>query len=417
MPYPGPAAPREHRPFQGWRIVGVAFLVDFIAVGFFFYSYGVFFKAVAADFGGTRLGVAVGISLTNLVGACLAPFVGRALDRRPIRPLMLAGSACVVAGFAAISQITALWQYYLILATLVALGLSAMGGMASATLVANWFVARRGTAMGIATMGISLSGLIMPPVATWLVAHVGWRGGFGVYAVGTALVVIPVVALFVVSRPEDVGQRPDGGAAPEPLPSLPPVQERTWRTRDILRSSRFWAIALPFSMAFSATSAILTHMVPHATDLGIAPYRAASVLSFTAGAGVAGKLAWGWLVDRGDPRWAVWGSFGTQLAGVAVLAQADQYSLLVASALLFGFGMGGLVPLQGALTGMAFGRLSFGKSMGLLRPVQVPIHAIGIPLAGWIFDATGSYAIAFDVFLGAYVVGILLVAMIRLKRT
>ncbi len=417
MPSLAPSTARIGTPFHGGRIVGVAFTVDFIAVGFFFYSYGVFFKAVAADFGGSRLDVAIGISLTSFVGACLAPFVGRALDRRPIRPMMLAGTACVIVGFASISQITALWQYYLILATLIALGLSAMGGISSATLVANWFVTRRGTAMGIATMGISLAGLVMPPVATWLVAHAGWRGGFGVYAIVTGLVVIPVVSRFVVGRPEDVGQRPDGEAVPESPPELPALQERTWRTREILRSSRFWAIALPFAMAFSATSAILTHLVPHATDLGITAYRAASVLSFAAGAGMAGKLTWGWLVDRGDPRWAVWGSFGTQLAGVAVLAQADQYGLLVAAALLFGFGMGGLVPLQGALTGMAFGRLSYGKSMGLLRPVQVPIHAVGIPLAGWIFDATGSYEIAFHICLGAYVAAALLAAMIRLERS
>ena len=74
--------------FLGWRMVAVAFFVDFIAVGFFFYSYGVFFKAIAIEFGDSRLGVAVGITLTQGVGALLAPFLGRALDRYPLKLIM-----------------------------------------------------------------------------------------------------------------------------------------------------------------------------------------------------------------------------------------------------------------------------------------------------------------------------------------
>ena len=70
-------------------MVLVAFFVDFIAVGFFFYSYGVFFKAIAEDFGDGRLGVALGMTVTHAVGAVVAPLVGRALDRFPLRPLFL----------------------------------------------------------------------------------------------------------------------------------------------------------------------------------------------------------------------------------------------------------------------------------------------------------------------------------------
>ena len=65
-------------------MVTVAFFVDFIAVGFFFYSYGVFFKAIAAEFGDSRLGVALGLTVTSAVGALVAPMVGRALDKYPL---------------------------------------------------------------------------------------------------------------------------------------------------------------------------------------------------------------------------------------------------------------------------------------------------------------------------------------------
>jgi len=411
------SAPPPDWRFYGWRIVGVAFLVDFVAVGFFFYSYGVFFKAIAADLGsGTRFGVSLGLSLSNVVGAAVAPFIGRALDRVPVTRIMITGAVCVSLGFLLLSQISAFWQYYLVLGTLLGVGGTMMGGLASSKLVANWFVRRRGTAFGIATVGISLSGLVMPTAATWLIATLGWRGGFAVYGLCTLAVVVPLVARFVVDRPEARGLRPDGDSPlPEEAPG-PYAGDTMWRTRDIVRSRNFWVISLSFALVLSALSAVLVHLVPYADDLGIPSYRAAWVLSISAGMGVLGKVVFGWLFDRSDPRIAVWISFGMQLGGLLLLMGARSYGGLVTAALVFGFGMGGVIPLQASVVGSAFGRLSFGKLLGLLRPFQVPISALGVPLAGWIYDATGSYQSAFQLFAGVYVVAALIVAGLRVDR-
>jgi predicted MFS family arabinose efflux permease len=272
---------------------------------------------------------------------------------------------------------------------------------------------KRGTALGVATMGVSLSGLVMPTLATWLVQELGWRAGFAIYSAGVLVIVVPLVAFFVVTRPEDVGQRPDGDPTDEEA-RAGGVPEVFWRTRDILRARNFWFIALPFAAVFSSLSAILIHIVPYANDLGITGYRAGWVLSIAAGAGVLGKLVFGRLVDLWDARFAVWTSFGTQIVGLVLLLQGVGYSGLVLGAVVFGFGMGGVVPLQGALAGLAFGRLSFGEVMGLMRPVQVPLHALGIPLAAWIHDTTGSFEPAFQIFLGVYAASCALIALLRL---
>jgi MFS family permease len=393
-------------------MVRVAFLVDFIAVGFFFYSFGIFYPAIAAEFGEGFSLVAAGIAVSNFVSGLFGPFVGRALDRRPLKHMMLLGAVLVSAGFACLSQTTALWQYYLVLGTFFSLGLGMMGGMASSKLVANWFERQRGKALGIATMGVSLSGMVMPTVATWLRDGWGWRDGFLAYSVGILVIVLPVVTLFVVTRPEDVGQRPDGdGEDAEPLVDTP--VDRVWTSREILRSPNFWVIALSFALVFSALSAILVHLVPHAQDLGFRGYQPGWVLSAGAGAGVIGKVFFGWLVDRGDPRIAVLTSFLIQIVGLGLILNASAYAALMAGGLVFGFGMGGVVPLQGAVSGMAFGRFSFGSVLGLMRPVQVSLHAVGIPLAAWIHDTTGSFDLAFWIFLGVYLASCLLIAGLR----
>jgi MFS family permease len=407
-----PAAPR---PFLGWRMVGSACLVDFIAVGFFFYSFGVFYPAIAVDFAGASFAVALGISVSNFVSGLAAPFVGRALDRRPLKPVMLLGAVIVSSGFALLSLSTRLWQYYLVMGTCFAFGLSMMGGMASSKLVANWFVLRRGTALGFATMGVSLSGLVMPPLATWLVESLGWRGGFQVYSLGILAIVVPVVSLVVVTRPEEVGQHPDG-LAPLVAGDHGYTADVTWSTRELLRTREFWVIALPFALVFSALSAILIHLIPYASDLGIGGYRKGWILSASAGSGAIGKLVFGRLIDRVDPRLAVLISFGTQFVGLIGIHLAGGFTPLIAAASLFGFGMGGVVPLQGAIAGMAFGRISFGSAMGLMRPVQVPLHALGVPLAAWIHDRTGAYAEAWYLFLAVYAVSSAIILMLRVKR-
>jgi MFS family permease len=401
--------------FYGWRIIGVAFVVEFIAVGFFFYSFGVYFKEIDKDLASSRLGVSLGMMVTSLMGGIIAPFMGRALDRYPIRRIMLMGAVALSIAFALLSQVRAIWQFYLVLGTFFAFGMSMMGGLATTKLVANWFQARRGTALGIAGVGISLSGFVMPPIAAWLVSELGWRGGFLVYALGTLAVVVPVVALFVVNRPEDMGLLPDGAASP-PEKGDEASADVLWNTRQALRSRNFWAIALPFAMSFSSLSAVLIHLVPHANDGGIPLARAAWVLSFAAGAGVLGKLVFGRLVDLVEPRVAVWSSLGTQLAGLLMIMLDLGYAGLVAGAVVFGFGMGGVVPLQGAVAGLVFGRLSFGKVLGLMRPVQFLVGLIGVPLAGWVYDTTGSYDLAWKFFCGVYIVASLLIAALRVRR-
>jgi MFS family permease len=393
-------------------MVAVAFLVDFVAVGFFFYSFGIFYRAIDADFAGATVWVAAGISVSNLIGGLFGPYIGQLLDRRPLKRVMIAGACIVSAGFVALSQTQSLWQYYLVLGTFFAIGLSMMGGMASTKLVANWFMLKRGRALGIATMGVSLSGIVMPPVATWLVEQFGWRGGFQIYAVGILVIVLPLVGLFVITSPEDVGQRPDGDA-PDAPPTPLAAADVHWSTRDMLRAANFWAIALAFGLAFTCLSAVLIHLPPYAADLGFSGYQAAGVLSASAFAGMLGKPVFGSLVDRGDPRVAAWASFAAQFAGLALLMSAVSYPTLIGGCVVFGFGMGGIVPLQGAMAGRIFGRLSFGKLMGLMRPVQVPLNMLGVPLAAFIHDRSGSFDAAFSVFLGVYCACAVLVCFVR----
>ena len=402
---------RSNPTFFGWRMVAVAFFVDFIAVGFFFYSYSVFFKSIAAEFGDSRLGVSIGISVTQGVGALLAPFIGRALDRFPLKRIMAAGAVSMGTGFLLLGLVQTPLQFYLVLGVFIGFGAGAMGQLATSKLVSNWFVLKRGTALGIAATGISVSGVLMPATTAWLIGEFGWRNGFVAYGVITLVIVVPLILRLVVSRPEDLGLLPDGATETATLPPPKPAL----RTSEYIRNSNFWYLLITIGLLFCIQSATLIHMVPQLTDRGIDLISASVIASSTALFGVMGKLIYGALVDRWDVRWALWLAIAFQVAGQLFMLFGNGYSGFLIGASLFGFGMGGIVPMQGAVVGAAFGRESFGRVLGAMRPPMAIIHLLGVPFAGWVYDSTGSYEPAFLTFLGLYAVTTLVVLGIRVE--
>ena len=392
-------------------MVAVAFFVDFIAVGFFFYSYSVFFKSIAAEFGDSRLGVSIGISVTQGVGALLAPFIGRALDRFPLKRIMAAGAVSMGTGFLLLGLVQTPLQFYLVLGVFIGFGAGAMGQLATSKLVSNWFVLKRGTALGIAATGISVSGVLMPATTAWLIGEFGWRNGFVAYGVITLVIVVPLILRLVVSRPEDLGLLPDGATEAATLPPPRPAL----RTAEYIRNSNFWYLLITIGLLFCIQSATLIHMVPQLTDRGIDLISASVIASSTALFGVMGKLIYGALVDRWDVRWALWLAIAFQVAGQLFMLFGNGYSGFLIGASLFGFGMGGIVPMQGAVVGAAFGRENFGRVLGAMRPPMAIIHLLGVPFAGWVYDSTGSYEPAFLTFLGLYAVTTLVVLGIRVE--
>lgn len=402
---------RTDPTFVGWRMVAAAFFVDFIAVGFFFYSYGVFFKAIAAEFGDSRLGVSVGITVTQGVGAVLAPFIGRAVDRYPLKNVIALGAIAMGTGFVLLGFVKNPLQFYLVLGFFIGFGAGAMGQLATSKLVSNWFVLKRGTALGIAATGISVSGVVMPATTAWLIGEFGWRNGFLTYGVITLVVVVPIVLRFVISKPEDVGLLPDGATEATRLPPpKPPL-----RTREFIRNPNFWFLLTAIALLFCIQSATLIHMVPQLTDRGIDLVSASFIASATAFFGIMGKLIYGALVDRWDVRHALWLGIVFQVVGQLFMLLTEDYSGFLVGACLFGFGMGGIVPMQGAVVGAAFGRESFGRVLGAMRPPMSVIHLLGVPYAGWVFDVTGSYRYAFITFLILYLVAAAVVLGIKVE--
>ena len=431
--------PPANAPFHGWKIIFVSFLALFVSVGFGFYSFSAFFVALTSEFGGGRTGVGIGVAVFGMTNGLVAPFLGHALDQGHAKRIMTAGTWLLALGLLLTATVQNLIQFYLVLGTFLALGAALIGGVTASTLVANWYVRRRAMALGIATMGISLSGVVMAPVATRLIDLIGWRGTFVLYGALTLLFVLPAIRRWVIDRPEDIGLHPDGAAtslagewtaAPAagegpagvepvtPLPTAggaPPRRPRLEWTQP-LANRNFWVIVAVVSMCFCANSAILTHIIAHATDLGFPPVEAAFCLSTIAAMGVLGKVVFGWISDRLSSRGAMWLAVGLMGSGAGGLLRAESYPAVLAAVAVFGLGMGGIMPLWGTLIGACFGRRSFGRVMGLMSPMLLPIQVVGVPFAGYVYDRFHSYDPAFTTFVGLYAFSMMALLLLRVPE-
>ena len=375
--------------YYGWRIVAVAFLTHCLTVGCVFYSFGVFFTPLIREFGWSRAELSWGFSSVSIVGAVWAPFAGRLVDRYGPLPLQLFGASVLGCTLIALSTVHSLLQYYALMALGLSLGATALGPIASNTAVAGWFLRRRGQALGLATAGISMGGVVFVPLAHALIAHLGWRRAIATLGGIVLAVGLVPIAVFMRKPPDEVPEieRPRHGGDQ----ALARELERSVTAREAMGDPNFWLIAGAFALTVMGLSAILLHQIPLLIDVGVGDGRAAFALGATAGVGVVGKLGFGALLDRFEQRKVIVACFLLQAAGLALLPFARVPILLWLYVVVYGYAMGGNATLQATIIGECFGRLHYGSIAGRMSPFIVLSQAVAVPIVGAIRDRTGSY--------------------------
>jgi MFS family permease len=400
--------------FYGWTMVGLTFYTQFVVLGTVFYSHGILFKPIIEDIGGSRFAFGMALPAFFIVGGLVGPAVGYALQWYSVRSLMLVGAVILSLGFYMLSVSESLFMFYLSFGVVISIGMALLGGITNSVLVSNWFERKRGTALGISQFGVSASGMVMAYVTPWLIGLYGWRGTTEIFAIIPVLVVAPFVWWLVVTRPEDLGLKPDGDIPVPGADADSVIGTDNWPFRRVIRSANFWLIVAVVGLNFAANGAVILKIYPYATDSNYTIEQASLVLSLMAGTAALGKPLFGWLGDKINKKTAMALIIVMEALGLALIVVADSHLTLVCAAILFGLGYGGLLPMWGVLIGACFGRLAFGRIMGLMGPMLVPFQTLGVPLADWIYDHNGSYSGAFTLFLGLYVMAMVSLFFVRL---
>ncbi len=401
--------------FYGWVVV-LIFLTTGITLYGIRFTFGVFFKSIEQDFELSRAATSSVIALSMFFSGMSAFLAGWALDRYGPRIVALlmglfTGSSLVLTSIAG-----SLWQLFFTYSLLLAMGVGPIF-VVPMSAVSKWFDRKRGLALGIASSGIGLGMVIMAPFATYLINNYEWRHTYLVIGLIAWMVVIPLTR-FLKKDPHEIGALPYG----DKVPSVSKVTEKDESKTNFLTLSqafrtRSFRIALVIWPFYSSTVFLmLTHLVPHITDIGFSATEAAAVLSLLGGTTIAGRIVMGNVSDRIGRKLAVGICAVLQAGALVLLVWVQQLWLFYVVALLYGFGWGGTSPVLAALVGDTFGVGRIGALLGVLEISFGLGGAIGPVIGGLIYDVSGSYVPAFAAWAAVMLTVSLLVRLIKVEK-
>jgi MFS family permease len=397
--------------FYGWVIVGIAFVTTGLGVNART-AFSLLFPPILAEFGWERGVTAGAFSFGFLVSAILSPSLGRLMDRRGPRFVMEMGVVLVAAGLLLAPLIQRPWHLYATLGLLVGGGSVSLSYTGQSLYLPNWFVRRRGLAMSLAFAGVGVGSIILLPALQRVIGHAGWRTACVAMGVLVLLVLAPL-NLLLKRRPEDLGLEPDGdrraahGAAGAPSNVVDPAWVAIdWTLGRAMRTTRFWWLALGFLCGLFAWYAVQVHQTKYLVEIGFSPTYAAWALGFVALAGIPGQIVLGHVSDRIGREW-VWtaGCLGFALCYASLLALQRAptpalLALMIGTQGVLGYG---LTSVIGAIPAEIFQGRHYGTIFGMLMVAAIGGGAAGPWVTGALYDATGSYTLAFWICLAASV--------------
>ena len=396
--------------FYGWYIVIACFFISFYISGAVVFSFTAFFEPIANEFGWSYTQISIAASIRGLELGLFAPVMGFLVDRFGPRRLLLCGTFAIGAGCLLISQVQSLAMFYGAF-VLLALGLSACVGTVMPSAAANWFRMNVGKALGIISAGIGAGGLLVPVVIS-LIDRFQWRTTYVFIGIGMWVIGLPLSCL-IRRNPEQYGYLPDGAQSKaHAAPSQAPDREKNYK--QALKSRAFWHLSLAEAIRLMALSALITHVMPYLSSLGVPRTQAALVTTAMTVFSIVGRLLFGWLGDIFN-KYSVM-ALVYLLAGISLLAFAHAQTTGFIFIFLIFFPLSwGAQPLRGAIIREYFGRLSFGSIVGLLSGIGTLARIIGPALAGWTFDAFGGYYFIWLAYAATFVLAVLLMLTIHPK--
>jgi MFS family permease len=402
------------RFYYGYVVILAAFFAALVVWGTK-YTFGVFFKPIATEFGWTRAITAGAFSLSTVLRGLGMFGMGRLTDKLGPRLVITVCGVFLGAGYLLMSQVNTIWQLYLFYGVLVAIGMSASYVPITST-IARWFVNRRGMMTGIVLSGSSLGVVIFAPAAQRLISSYDWRTSYIVIGL-IALILIVAAAQFMKRNPPGMREPPrslsetmtsDGRESGSASSAL------GFSLGEAIQTRQLWMLMIVNFSACFAIELVMVHIHPHATEVGISATRAANILAVIGGIGVLTRLPMGLVADRIGARLAMFVGFALLIIALAGFVAAKEEWMFYLFAGAFGAGYGGFITLLPLLVAELFGLSSHGAIMGVVMFAGLTFGgALGPVLGGAIFDVTSSYDLAFLIATLLAIVSLGLVLLLR----
>jgi sugar phosphate permease len=406
-----------HKPkkvFYGWWIVIAITTMSFTGGAA---PFAIVLKQLMEQFHTGRGGVSLGPSIGGIAFGVAGIIAGKLLQRFKPKTFMLWGT--VVAGLSTLLLSLSNNLGYFYTFSFIGGVAGGFGGViASFTLLSKWFNRKWGTALGITMAGSAIGSMVLRPLVGLIAENVGWQATYLLAGSLTLVVNLPLILFVLKDSPESRGLLPDGDKYKEIVnttivkpaaetKSAPITTNNKTGIMSYLKSPALWLLGISFACVAIGDSAVTNHEVSFITDMGISATVAASAFGFTLGISGVSRLGSGWLADRLSSRYVAILFLIVEIAGMLILMQANTMSRVWMFVIVFGLGTGAATTLLPIVTRDIFGGKDFSVLFGFTNVLFVVGGAIGTPLAGFMFDAMGSYYGVFIVVAIIYAISIL----------
>jgi len=399
---------QEHNNHYGYVIAAVCFCIQAIALGTYV-SYGVFFNPLISEFGWSRAAISVAPSIAFFLMGLFGILVGRINDRIGPRIVMTVTGCLFGLGHLLMSRIVAIWQLYLFYSIIIGIGLSSVDVIALST-TARWFIRKRGIMTGIVKIGTGAGHFSIPLVASILIMSYGWRTSYSIIGVGV-LVSLVAIAQLLKRDPSQISSLSD---CKDHVPkSKPSTSCEGLSLGEASRTVQFWIICSVNLVIVFCTMSIILHIAPHARDIGFSATKAASVLSTIGIVSMAGRFIAGIAIDRIGSKKAMIFSFIMLIVALLWLQWAKELWMLYVFAVIYGMGHGGYFTTMSPIVAEFFGLSAHGVLFGIANFSANFGGAIGPIMAGYIFDITAHYDLAFWIFTLMSTLGLVMVLFLK----
>ncbi len=391
--------------YYPWLMALLAMLILLVSNGLTIPAVTAFDTTLLDEFGWSRAELKFRDLVTLLLAGLLAPLIGIFIDRLGPRRLASAGLLLLGALYFAYAKIDSIQQVYLIhvgfAAVLVASGLNV-----AVIMVSQWFVAKRGTAIGIALLGTSLGGMVFPKVVVALLPSLGWRETF------VSLAVVPLamfaLVLLVARAPGKVlPLGAEQGAVNAKAAAGPDVGYAA-----AMRTRTFWALAVIAMTTYYSLMSVMSHLFLHMRDMQFDLATAGQAMAVMFGLGMVGKFLFGMLADYFSPSFVLRTNIVIMSAGALLLATLKP-GLIWYALVLFGLGWGGMYTMIQLLAVSSFGLSSAGKILGTITMLDAGTAGLGIWFTALLFDRFGNYQVAFNLICGLMLLALIASTQVR----
>ena len=411
--------------FYGWVIIGISFVT--LALGYGTRaSFSVFLVAIQDAYGWKRGAISAGFTLHMIVAVIGLPFVGAMVDRYGPRVILCTGVVIMAIGMWQLGGLDRIWHFYIFYGLVMAFGRIMIAMTPHTAIISNWFVKKRGTAMGLAAAGISFGSILMVPLVQFGISHFGWRYGCAMMACLIFLVLFPLNAVFQRLRPSDCGLLPDGekyeSSDSEPIPESKPGAEASdggsWTVGRAIRTPRFWLLYFAFFFG-SMIVMIDMHQIAFYQDVGFARSMAVTIFAAVGLVQSTGVFCGGALSDKVGREPAITLGICLQIIGILILIHISDASIgirLLLFIFCYGFGNGFRTSIMPTITADLFPGRHVASVYGVLTSAMTCGTAFGPLFAGYIHDVTGTYAIPFRIVIGALVMACVFVWLVAPRK-